>query len=117
MLEDYTTLVATQQVFVGEARGDMFGYVVLLRRDANVLLDNVAVWPRYQGQGLGKRLITFAETQARRYGAVSIELYTHECMVENVDLYERLGYRETARRTVSGYHRIYLRKPLDADRS
>jgi hypothetical protein len=33
-------------------------------------------------------------------------------MVENIALYQRLGYRETQRVRVAGYDRVYLRKEV-----
>ena len=77
-----------------------------------MLLDNVAVHPDRQGEGLGRQLMEFAENEARKQGYSSLELYTHESMTENIGLYEYLGYTETDRRTESGYRRVYMRKNL-----
>jgi hypothetical protein len=35
-------------------------------------------------------------------------------MVENLQLYPRLGFVETERRVEDGYRRVYFRKTLDA---
>jgi ribosomal protein S18 acetylase RimI-like enzyme len=72
----------------------------------------VAVHPAYQGQGIGRRLLQLAEVEALRQGFAHIDLYTHERMTENIALYQRLGYVETARRTEKGYQRVYMRKTL-----
>ena len=53
-----------------------------------------------------------AELEARRQGFDSIYLYTHERMTENQEIYRHLGYIEYARRTESGFRRIYMRKEL-----
>jgi ribosomal protein S18 acetylase RimI-like enzyme len=73
---------------------------------------NVAVHPSAQGTGLGRRLMEFAEQQARQRGLDRLDLYTNEVMTENQAIYARLGYRETARRTEDGYRRIYMEKIL-----
>jgi len=73
---------------------------------------NVAVHPSAQGTGLGRRLLEFAEEQARQRGLDRLDLYTNEIMTENQAIYARLGYHETARRTEDGYRRIYLEKLL-----
>jgi hypothetical protein len=39
-------------------------------------------------------------------------LYTNEVMTENQAIYAHLGYRETARRTEDGYHRVFMEKEL-----
>ena len=77
-----------------------------------MLLDNVAVHPDRQGQGLGRQLMAFAENEAAKQEYSSLELYTHESMTENIGRYESLGYVETDRRTESGYRRVYMRKDL-----
>lgn len=45
-------------------------------------------------------------------GYPEIRLYTHECMVENIAMYPRLGYEESHRVTEKGYARIYMRKKI-----
>ena len=63
-----------------------------------MLIENVAVDPRWQREGLGRRLMAFAEDEARRRSLATMLLYTNERMVENIALYTRLGYLETERR-------------------
>jgi ribosomal protein S18 acetylase RimI-like enzyme len=111
MLDDYAEVIRRHLVFIAEAN-DIAGILVLIPAQKSILLDNVAVHPGSQGRGLGKRLISFAESEARNLGFDTLDLYTHECMHENIALYRSLGYEETARREVSGYSRVYMRKPL-----
>jgi len=77
-----------------------------------MLLDNIAVRPDRQGHGLGRRLIAFAETEARRRGFTELRLYTHERMTENIALYTRLGFIETGRGRDAGYDRVFMTKHL-----
>ena len=111
MLDDYAEVIRRHAVFVAEA-DDIAAILVLIRTDEGILLDNVAVHPAHQRRGLGKQLISFAETEARSLGYEALDLYTHERMHENIELYRSLGYEETARREVSGYRRVYMRKRL-----
>jgi ribosomal protein S18 acetylase RimI-like enzyme len=112
MLDDYSEVVRKHQAFVAELDGQVVGVLVLILQDDRILLDNVAVPPEYQGQGLGRKLVEFAESEARNQGFSHLDLYTHECMTENIEMYKRLGYVKTARRTVRGYQRVYMRKSL-----
>ena len=57
-------------------------------------------------------MIRFAEAESRRLGYTCLDLYTHECMTENIEMYSALGYVETERRTEHGYKRVYMRKLL-----
>jgi ribosomal protein S18 acetylase RimI-like enzyme len=68
--------------------------------------------PAYQGKGVGRALLEFAEAEARRRGFAAIHLYTHEMMTENIGLYQRIGYVETRRVTEKGYDRVYMTKQL-----
>ncbi len=112
MLDDYTQVILQHDVFVLEYDRSVIGVVVLIRKGRGILLDNVAVDPAYQGQGHGRRLIECAENEARRQGFAQLDLYTHECMTEDIAMYEHLGYVETERRSERGYLRVYMQKQL-----
>ena len=114
MLDDYAAVVRDHHVFVVKSDGDdaAAGILVLMRQADTVLLDNVAVHPDYQGQGLGKLLMHKAEHQAKEWGYDSIILYTHELMTENQAIYQKLGYIETHRIEEKGFNRVYMRKLL-----
>jgi GNAT superfamily N-acetyltransferase len=112
MLDDYARRIADGQAHVLEENGEILGLLVLEPGEDFLLLDNVAVDPAQHGRGLGKRLMIFAEQEARRRGYAVIELYTNELMVENIDRYRHLGYVEVKRVQVAGYDRVYLRKAL-----
>jgi GNAT superfamily N-acetyltransferase len=114
MLDDYTALISDGRVSVlEEADRTMAAIIVLLPEPDHLLLDNIAVRPDRQGQGLGRRLIAFAEEQARRLGHSEVRLYTHEKMTENIALYTRLGFVETGRGQKAGYDRVFMTKRLD----
>ena len=113
MLDDYRLLIADGAVRVIEdTDGSIAALIVLLPRSDHLLLDNVAVRPDRQGRGLGRRLIAFAEAEARRLGFAELRLYTHTMMTENIALYTRLGFRETGRGRQAGYDRVFMTKPL-----
>ena len=112
MRQDYEEVIRDFQVTVVEHEGKIVAVLALAVTDEGFLLDNVAVAPAHQGKGLGRRLLEFAESEARRQGFDSIHLYAQEIMTENLALYRRIGYVEYARRVEFGLHRVYLRKPL-----
>ena len=113
MLDDYARLIADGAVSVFEdTAGTIAAIIVLLAKPDHLLLDNIAVRPDRQGQGLGRQLIAFAEAEARRLGLTELRLYTHETMTENVALYTRLGFVETGRGHEAGYDRVFMTKRL-----
>jgi GNAT superfamily N-acetyltransferase len=112
MLDDYAQVIAEHDVTVAECGGEVAGVLVVREAEEGFLLDNIAVHPGRQGAGVGRRLLRLAEDKARAAGYDSIYLYTQEIMVENQELYARIGYAEYARRHEVGLDRVYMRKQL-----
>jgi len=112
MLDDYAALVEQAAVTLAVLAGEAVGLLVLLDAADHLLLDNIAVRSDRQGTGLGRRLIAFAEGEARRLGFAELRLYTHVTMVENLALYARLGFVETGRGREAGYDRVFMTKRL-----
>lgn len=115
MRADYATLIAHGAVYVISVGTEVRGVVVCFARDDHVFLENIAISPAYQGQGLGRALMQFVEQRAQMAGLDEIRLYTHERMTENLTYYPNLGYTEFDRRTEDGYQRVYMRKFLETE--
>ena len=113
MLDDYDQVIRDHRAYVIDEGGrEIVGALVLVEKESGLLLDNVAVPPSRHGEGLGRRLLEHAESEARRLGYGHLDLYTHERMTENIALYERIGYVEVDRRIERGFPRVYMRKRL-----
>ncbi len=113
MIADFDTLTDQGKVHVAcDDDGHVQGYVVFYLRNGSMHLENVAVMERCQGAGIGRKLVEFCENAARNAGLGKVELYTNEMMTENLTLYAKLGYQETARRTEDGFNRVYFEKAL-----
>lgn len=110
MLDDYVANISQHQVWVVEQNCAIIGGLVLMAKADHLLLDNIAVHPSFQGLGVGRLLLNLADEEAKRQGYLEIQLYTHETMVENIEMYMNLGWAEIDRRTVGRYPRIYMRK-------
>jgi GNAT superfamily N-acetyltransferase len=111
MQDDYASLIDHGRVYVLDDAG-VVGVLVLIPEREAMLLDNVAVRPEAQGKGYGRRLLAFAEDEARRLGFRRVRLYTNVLMVVNLSLYPSLGYIETHRGEQNGYSRIFMEKAL-----
>lgn len=112
MQDDYASLIDTGHVVVADSAGSIIGVLVLAKTPDGFLLENVAVLPSHQAQGVGKALLKHAEQVALEMGYASLYLYTNERMAENVALYRRVGYVEYAHRTEHGHSRVFMRKTL-----
>ena len=115
MLADYRALIAVGRVHLLEVDGAVVGVLVTEPRPDHLFVDVVAVRPAAQRQGIGRRLMGFAEQEARRRGLVEVRLYTHEVMHGALALYRALDYEESERRLEDGYARVYLRARLTGD--
>lgn len=112
MLDDYKKVIQQHRVFVLTDGAKIIGVLVLIKQIQNLLVDNVAVDPDYQSRGFGRKLMALAEEEARRLGFTTVTLYTNKRMTENIELYKRLGYTETERKTEQSYQRVYMWKSV-----
>ena len=110
MTADYRALLPHTHVLTDDDA--VAGVLVAIPATDHLLVDNVAVDPRHHGRGFGRRLLEYAEQQARRRGLPALRLYTNAAMTENLSLYPRLGYTEVDRRIDDGFDRVFFSKAL-----
>lgn len=111
MDDDYAEKIRQGHTFVADDDG-IAGLIVLIHEVDHLLIENVAVDPRRQREGIGRALLSYAETHAHELRASTLRLYTNAAMTENLALYTSLGYHETHRRSENGFQRVYLSKRL-----
>ena len=97
----------------------LVGVIVTSRGDDGWTLEQVAVDPQCQGQGIGSRLIHHVEALARAEQVPALFLDTAAMMDDLLRLYGRHGFRELRRgRPAHGrdpHERVYMIKRLPAD--
>ena len=95
-------------------QGDVLaGLVEMILEPDHLMIENVAVLPAHQGQGLGRFLVAHAEAVARAEGYGQVRLYTNQRFAENIHLYRRLGYEVEREETWTGGVIVHMRKPLE----
>lgn len=92
--------------WVVESDGDILGGLIMEFDEERALIANIAVDPRFQGQGIGGELMKFVEAKAREKNYTELQLATHVLLHENISLYRHLGWREIARED----NRVMMRK-------
>jgi GNAT superfamily N-acetyltransferase len=118
MQADHGAAIRDHEVWVveaGEAGAAEAGIVAVLElipAADHLFVENVAVAPGRQGGGLGRMLLDHAEAEAIHRGLPEIRLLTNERFVENLQIYARRGYRETARTPREGTDVVHLTKVL-----
>lgn len=105
---DYEDEITSYPVWVAESSGEIVGGLILMFEDDYTTIANIAVHPDYQGQGLGRGLMAFAEKEARSMGYQKIRLATHVLLAENGLFYLKLGWTETDRDEI----RVYMDKNI-----
>lgn len=92
--------------------GRLLGYISLWPSADRMFIDTLAVLPKHQRQGLGSRLLAFAECESLQRGLKAISLFTKAPMADNLVFYQSRGYRETGRCDDDGFCRVFYTKDL-----
>ena len=108
---DYEAHIRDDYCFVATSGTKITGFVVILQKEGVWWLDNVAVAPDCQGNGIGRDLLLFAEAYVAAF-ADSLSLYTNIVMTDNAAWYRRMGYKDSHHAICDGYHRFYFTKRL-----
>jgi ribosomal protein S18 acetylase RimI-like enzyme len=112
MAADYQAEVAANRVVVIEVAGSVRGYMIGWPEPDAYFIENIAVDPKSQGDGLGRRLIDHAVAEAAKLKLPALRLYTNVLMTENLSMYAHIGFVETHRVVEKGFHRVYMRRSL-----
>ena len=67
------------------------GLILAPVNDKEIRLMQVAVDPVYQGEGIGRQLVSYAEKRAQEAGFTKIVMHA---MLSVVNFYEKLGYKQ-----------------------
>lgn len=101
--ESVATKLAKGGIALAEVDGRIGGSVIFEPRDGYYYLGRLAVLPDQRGNGLGRLLTEYVETQARRAGVFRVELGVRVALPRNVAFYRRLGYTILAEGRHPGY--------------
>ena len=112
MTADYPQILANHPVWIVWVDERPAGVLVLMHEPDAMLIYSVAIVPEYQKSGLGRRLLAWAESEARQAGYTYIRLFTNALMEANIALYSRLGYVETQREPFHELTIVHMRKPI-----
>lgn len=112
MLADYEAAVRAHRFDLLYVAGELAALIETIDEGDRLLVENVAVSPAHQGQGLGTRLMAQAELVAHGLGYSRIRLYTNQRFEENITLYRRLGYGVDGEEPVGDAVRVNMSKGL-----
>jgi ribosomal protein S18 acetylase RimI-like enzyme len=83
-----------QNVTFVEANGRRapHGFIALIRKEKVLFVDMLAIEPRLQGRGLGRKLMKFAESYGRSKGCTSIQLAVDDSNHKAIAFYLSGGF-------------------------
>ena len=89
---DYEQAVQTHAIELAYEDGVLVALYQIIPAADHLLLENIAVAPAHQRQGLGHRLMVRIEALARARGLAKVRLYTNKAFDSNLEFYQKLGY-------------------------
>jgi N-acetylglutamate synthase-like GNAT family acetyltransferase len=110
MLADYAEALQRHRFDLVEASGQLVALIETELREGHLWVENIAVRPELQGQGLGRQLLAHADALARAAGVSEIRLLTNGKMAANRRLYASVGFREDREEPFGDGTVVYLSK-------
>lgn len=93
IIKDY---ICRGTCYVASYEGEIVGaYILIKTRPFTMELVNIAVAEKYQGKGIGKKLIADAINRARQENAKVLEVGTGNSSIAQLALYQKCGFRIT----------------------
>jgi len=112
MTADYAAALRNHRIDLLHVDADLAALIEMIPETDHLLIENVAVSPRFQRRGLGRQLMAHAERAAGSLGYAEIKLYTNKLFAANLLLYAQLGYRVDREEEFSGGRVVHMSKPV-----
>ena len=93
MTIDYELAVQRHRFDLLLSNGQLVALIESVDEGEQFLIENLAVASDFQRRGFGRFLLAHAEQLASNLGKSLVRLYTNQRFVENIRLYQRVGYR------------------------
>ncbi len=95
MQADYRQALIHHRIDLIEGEGEAVGLIETRIEPDHLWIENLAVLPAWQGQGLGRHLLDHAQELARQAGLPRLQLLTNAAFEDNIAFYRRRGFTVT----------------------
>jgi predicted kinase/GNAT superfamily N-acetyltransferase len=112
MVADYAEALHKHRIDLWQNAGTVCALIEYRLEPDHLWIENIAVLPEAQGQGIGRRLLAHAEAECRAAGLREIRLLTNAAFEANLRLYEACGYQMTGTEPFMGGTTAYFAKTL-----
>ncbi len=106
MTDDHAARIGRGETFLLEHDGRPVAVTSMHQEDDAIHIFNIAVHPDEQGRGHLRRVLAFAEEQARAAGMRRLTLLTNALMERNRAIYRHMGFVEVRQEDAPGGYRI-----------
>ena len=112
MTVDYAQAIAEHDFDLLVDGDAIVGVLETEHKPDHLWIENVCVHPDRQHQGLGRKLLKWAEKRAEIAGTSEIRLVTNGAFEANIALYKRVGYKVDRTEPFKGGTAVYMSKSL-----
>ncbi len=112
MIVDYNVAVVQHLIDLAEYEGKTVALIEMISESDHLMIENLAVLPEYQGSGIGKFLLTHADTVARDLRFQIIKLLTNGKFESNIEFYSRHGFAIDREEPFMGGTTVHMIKRL-----
>lgn len=114
MTANYETAIAEHVVDLYEIHGQPIALIELVPEPSSLLVENVAVLPDHQGQGVGDTLLRHAEEVARSLQLSELRLYTNAAFASNLAFYTRRRFEPFRREALrAGGELVHMKRVIE----
>ncbi len=114
MTADYVEAVKNHRIDLLYLDGKLVALIEMILEADHLLIENVAVSPGFQGNGLVRKLMAHAEQVAASLGHSETKLYTNKLFAKNVQFYQKLGYGVDREEDFKGGFVAHMSKAVQA---
>lgn len=112
MKADYAAAIHNHRIDLLTVGTEVAALVETILHAEDLLIVNVAVAPKFQKRGYGRRMVAFAEQLAVHAGLPSVQLYTNSRFDANLRFYASLGYEVEREEALNGGVAIHMLKSV-----
>lgn len=112
MKADYDRAVREHEIDLLYADGHLAALIEIVTNNDHLFIENVAVAPAHQGQGLGRYLLSHAEQKAKSAKLAKLCLLTSQAFEANIRLYESVGFHIDRTEPFMGGTTVYMSKAI-----
>jgi ribosomal protein S18 acetylase RimI-like enzyme len=113
MKADYEQAVRDHEIDLLYADEQLVALIEVIVNSDNLFIENIAVVPHRQGQGLGRHLLNHAEEKAKQAKLRELRLLTNQAFSTNIRLYESAGFHiDRTEPFAGGGTTVYMSKAI-----